>query len=108
MKNLNETQESIFQSWLASINQDSLHIIPIRANYVVQYKGGLIGRQFKDLAQIMVFLLYDILSDEILECWKRLGYFMALIWYPVIENIDIYCVSYFLQHLQSKTKSVFR
>ena len=70
MKSLNDKQESIFQSRLASINQDSLHITPIRADYIVQYKGGLIGRQFKDLAQVMVFLLYDITSDEILEYWK--------------------------------------
>ena len=94
MQGLNSKQESVFQARLASINEDSLHITPIRANYIVQYKGGLIGRQFKDLAQIMVFTLYDDLVDSnITQCWIRLGWFMTLVWYPRIENIDIYCVS---------------
>ena len=92
MQDLDAKRESVFQSRLATINQDSLHITPIRADYIVQYKGGLIGRQFKDLAQVVAFTLYELVSPEILDCWLRLGWFMTLVWYPKIEDIDLYCV----------------
>ena len=91
-KKENERRESIFQARLASIDETSLHITPIRASYIVQYKGGLIGRQFKDLAQIMSFTLYDIAPDDLIECWVRLGWFISLLWYPRIEEIEIYLV----------------
>lgn len=80
-----------FQTRLASLNEESLHIQKIRAAYIVEYKGALIGHQFKDLVQLVPFTLHNLTTIDIRDCWRRMGHFMALVWYPEIEDIDVYC-----------------
>ena len=94
----------LLQARLASVNQDHLSTDPVRADYVVQYKGGLIGRDFKTLAQFMVFIVNEIVPNEHLQCWLHLGSLMALLWYPEIEGLDIYCVSFFNPMLHERLK----
>ena len=74
------------------MNEDTIHAQRIRADYIVNYRGALIGHQFKSLAQTICFALYGLIPPDIFDCWLRLGYFMSLLWYPRIENIDDYCI----------------
>ena len=39
----------MFETRLTSLNEEGLHIQRIRAEYIVGYRGALIGRQFKEL-----------------------------------------------------------
>ena len=62
-----------FQTWLESINKDGLNFPTLGADYIVRYKGGLIGRHFKSLAQVMPYLIYDLVPDMVLEDWLAIG-----------------------------------
>ncbi|KIJ47128.1 hypothetical protein M422DRAFT_249438 [Sphaerobolus stellatus SS14] len=81
---------STFQARLASINTDGLGIPPLRASYLVQYRGGLIGRQFKALMQTISFVIHDIVKPEILAVWRAAGKVGALLWYPQIDDLEVY------------------
>lgn len=81
-----------FQARLASANIRGLNIPPIRAAYLVQYRGALIGRQFKQVVQVMAFIVQDLVDDTVFEVWKAAGRMTATLWFPEIDDIDGYCV----------------
>ncbi|KIJ24241.1 hypothetical protein M422DRAFT_85327, partial [Sphaerobolus stellatus SS14] len=83
-------QLGLLETRLASINTDGLGIPPLRATYLIQYRGGLIGRQFKAIMQTMTFALHDIVSGDILTVWKAAGKVGALLWYPEITDVEAY------------------
>lgn len=82
-----------FQARLASANIRGLNIPPIRAAYLMQYRGALIGRQFKQLVQVMAFIVQGLVDDKTFVVWKAAGRMTATLWFPEIDNIDSYCVS---------------
>ncbi|KAH9974865.1 hypothetical protein BJV74DRAFT_879659 [Russula compacta] len=61
-------QLEIFQAQLNSIVTDSLNVPKLQADYMCQYKGGLIGKHFKTISQVMAFAVYDIVRRR---CWKH-------------------------------------
>ena len=63
----------MFQTRLESINKDGLNSPTLGADYIVRYKGGLIRRHFKSLAQVMPYLIYDLVPDTVLEGWLVIG-----------------------------------
>lgn len=83
------------------------------AEYLVAYKNNLIGRHFKFLQQLATFHLHhDMCNDTVFDLWKATGELGALLWYPMINNMEQYLVSdlkmvftYYLYHL---LKSVFQ
>ncbi|KIJ35561.1 hypothetical protein M422DRAFT_180652, partial [Sphaerobolus stellatus SS14] len=83
-------QLGLLETQLASINTDGLGIPPLCATYLIQYCGGLIGRQFKAIMQTMTFALHDIVSGDILTVWKAAGKVGALLWYPEIMDVEAY------------------
>ena len=82
-----------FQARLQSIVVDGMNIDPIRAAYIVQYKGSLIGRQFKAILQVISFTLYRLVSDSMRNLWVTAGNMVSLLWFPEIDNIEEYSVS---------------
>ncbi|KAJ7813264.1 hypothetical protein B0H14DRAFT_3090368 [Mycena olivaceomarginata] len=67
-----------------------LSIPPPRPRYVVQYKNSLIGKHFKMLQQLAVFHVHDLCSPLVFDLWKATGELGALLWYPVIKDMDLY------------------
>jgi hypothetical protein len=53
----------IFQSRLDSIDHDTLNAPSLNPEYICRYKGGLIGKHFKSLAQVMPFIIHDLVPD---------------------------------------------
>ncbi|KIK79001.1 hypothetical protein PAXRUDRAFT_16570 [Paxillus rubicundulus Ve08.2h10] len=49
-----------FQTRLDSVNKDGLNSPTLGADYIFRYKGGLIGKHFKSLAQVMPYLVYNL------------------------------------------------
>ena len=86
-------QLHILEARLRSIDVDGMNIDPIRAEYFVQYRQSLIGRQLKSIMQCITFVLHGIVDDSLRDVWTSLGEMASLLWYPDIDDIDSYCVS---------------
>ncbi|KAJ7827689.1 hypothetical protein B0H14DRAFT_3144540 [Mycena olivaceomarginata] len=90
-KGWNDEQGEIFAARLQSASIDGLNLPPLRAQYMVQYKKSLIGKHYKALQQVGIFQLdAQLCSPALFELWKANGVLGALIWFPVIKNMDQY------------------
>lgn len=86
-----------FQSRLDSISEDGLNIPLINAEYMCKYKGGLIGKHFKTLSQVMAFAVHDLIPEEVMTAWLILGRLTVLLWHTEIENSTAYVVCISIQ-----------
>ncbi|KAH7931055.1 hypothetical protein BV22DRAFT_999145, partial [Leucogyrophana mollusca] len=80
----------IFQARLESIEKDGLNAPCLNADYICHYKGSLIGKHFKSLAQVMPYLIYDLVPKSVLDGWTTIGELVVLIWHTKIENSEAY------------------
>ncbi|KAF7351786.1 hypothetical protein MSAN_01612000 [Mycena sanguinolenta] len=55
---------------LQATETEGLSIHPIRANYIMQYAGSLIGRQFKTITQSAVFHVHNLATEDQFIAWK--------------------------------------
>ncbi|KAG1720472.1 hypothetical protein EDB19DRAFT_1917940 [Suillus lakei] len=79
-----------FQMHLESVNKDSLNSPTLRAEYICHFKGGLIGKHFKSLAQVMPYLIYNLVPHSVLDGWTVIGKLMVLLWHTAIVNTKDY------------------
>ncbi|KAG2045758.1 hypothetical protein BDR06DRAFT_985736 [Suillus hirtellus] len=83
----------IFQSRLDSVNRDGMNVPSLNANYICHYKGSLIGKHFKSLAQVMPFLIHDLIPQTVLNGWSVIGELVVLVWHMTIPDTEVYLVS---------------
>ena len=84
-----------FQMQLAAISQARMKDPDLRPEYLIQSHGSLIGKQFKSLAQVMPYLVYNLVLQKFLDAWTTIGSLVILLWHTDIEDIDDYLVWYF-------------
>lgn len=83
----------VFHARLSSVDSNGLNAPSLNADYICKYKGSLIGKHFKGLAQIMPFLIYDLVPPAVLDAWNVIGSLVSLLWHTEIKEIDKYLVS---------------
>jgi hypothetical protein len=86
------TQKQIYSVRLQLIERSGLSIYAICADYIMQYANSLIGRQFKTIAQVNVFYVYNLVDRMRYLLTKVVGELAALLWMPEIRNIDEYLI----------------
>ncbi|KAI9441534.1 hypothetical protein H4582DRAFT_2110380 [Lactarius indigo] len=84
---------ALFQTQLASTNWRGLNTPSTDAGYICQYHGSLIGKHFKSLMQVMPFLIYDLVAQDILCAWNIIGVLVVLLWHTEIEDVEDYMQS---------------
>ncbi|KAK7006456.1 hypothetical protein R3P38DRAFT_3038299 [Favolaschia claudopus] len=73
---------------LTSFDVSGLGISPLAGKTLVQYSGSLTGRDFRTIAQVAPFVLYDLVPANCLETWQALSKLIPLIWQPEIVDIE--------------------
>ena len=84
----------LFQTRLASVEWHGLNAPSTDAAYICQYHGSLIGKHFKSLAQVMSFLVYDLVPVDVLCAWNIIGALVVLLWHTDIEDTECYLVRF--------------
>lgn len=81
-----------FRTRLNSFKEDGLDIPNIRGDYMCQFKGGLNGKHFKTISQIMPFLIYNLVEEPVRTAWLLIGRLTVLLWHTKIDNTELYLV----------------
>ena len=87
-------QKDLLKTRINSLDISGLQIGQhLPGNTLVQYAGSLTGRDFRVIAQMAPFVLYDLVPAESFAAWVSLSNLVPLIWQPEIKDIDDYTVS---------------
>lgn len=86
-------QKDLLKTRLNSFDVSGLQIPPLAGHLLVQYAGSLTGRDFRAIAQVAPFVIYDLVPAACFETWVSLSNLIPLIWQPVIRDIEDYIVS---------------
>lgn len=81
-----------FQARLNLLDKAGLKIPNIMADYMCRYRGGLIGKHFKTISQIMPFAICGLVSEDVLNAWAAIGRLTVLIWETEITDFAAYTV----------------
>ncbi|KAG1724109.1 uncharacterized protein EDB91DRAFT_1063018 [Suillus paluster] len=89
---LSAVQKATTEARLSSLDISGLgpDVAKPRGHTLVHYAGSLVGRDFRLISQVAVFVLYDMLETKILDAWAALCVLVPLLWMPKIENLDDY------------------
>ncbi len=82
----------LFRRRLQALSTDGLNAPSFNADYMCRYKGSLVGKHFKSLAQVMPFAIYDLVPSYVLQAWNTLGELVVLLWHTEIQELEPYLV----------------
>ncbi|KAH7867912.1 uncharacterized protein C8R40DRAFT_1164165 [Lentinula edodes] len=87
---LDDHQKETLKHRLSSLDVSSMGLSPLAGETLVKYARSLTGRDFRAIAQVAPFVLYDLLPAECYEAWLALSALIPLVWQPVILHLDTY------------------
>ena len=82
-----------FETRLHSMGTEGLNVPKIPADHICRHNGSLIGKHYKTLAQVMVFLVHDLVPKDVLDAWHLIGDLVVLLWHTDIKDTEEYLVS---------------
>ncbi|KII92050.1 hypothetical protein PLICRDRAFT_103500 [Plicaturopsis crispa FD-325 SS-3] len=82
-----------FQARLNSLERAGLKIPNIMADYMCRFRGGLIGKHFKTISQVMSFAVLGLVSQDLENAWLAIGRLTVLIWETDITDMKTFTVS---------------
>ena len=89
-----DDKKDLLATRLSSLDVSGLGISPLAGRTLVQYSGSLTGRDFRVIAQVAPFVIYDMVSVDCFKTWQALSKIVPLIWQPEIADIDAHVASY--------------
>ncbi|KAG2361311.1 hypothetical protein BDR07DRAFT_1508499 [Suillus spraguei] len=94
VERLSAVNKAIVEARLSSLDVSGLgpNVAKPRGHTLVHYAGSLVGRDFRLISQVAVFVLYDMLETKILDAWAALCVLVPLLWMPTIDNLDNYMI----------------
>jgi hypothetical protein len=102
---INDEQKSLLIVRLNSLNVNGLGISPLAGETLVNYAGSLTGRDFRAIAQVTPFVIYDMVPSDVFDAWIALSTLVPLLWQPIIDDMNIYAVS--ITHRDERIREVF-
>ncbi|KAJ3764942.1 hypothetical protein FB446DRAFT_655941, partial [Lentinula raphanica] len=91
---LSDEQNRVLTHRLSSADVSGLGFSPLKGETLVQFAGSLTGSNFRAIAQVAPFVLYDLVPKPCFEAWLALSALIPLVWQPVITDIEEYLVRY--------------
>ncbi|KAL1726516.1 hypothetical protein EV714DRAFT_219219 [Schizophyllum commune] len=85
-----DNKKELLKTRLSSLDVSGLGISELNGHTLVQYAGSLTGRDFRAIAQVAPFVIYDMVSSDCYEAWLALSKLVPLIWQPEILDIRSY------------------
>lgn len=92
-KSINDEQKHLLTVRLNSLNVNGFEISQLAGEPLVNYAGSLTGRDFRVIAQVTPFVIYDMAPSDVFDAWVSLSTLVPLVWQPVIEDINVYSMS---------------
>jgi hypothetical protein len=88
----NKAKHEALITRLSSCNVSGTGLSQLSGHTLVNYAGSLTGRDFRAIAQVAPFVLYDLVTTPCYSVWVSLSNLMPLVWQPEINNIDSHLV----------------
>ncbi|KAJ7135127.1 hypothetical protein C8R46DRAFT_1362251, partial [Mycena filopes] len=86
--NKKDDKKQLLATRLSSLDVSGLGISPLAGRTLVQYSGSLTGRDFRAIAQVAPFVIYDLVSEDCFQTWQALSKLVPLIWQPEIKDVE--------------------
>ncbi|KAF8907460.1 hypothetical protein CPB85DRAFT_1526400 [Mucidula mucida] len=87
-----DDQKELLAARLNSLDVSALGLSPLPGDTFVKYAGSLVGRDFRAIAQVAPYVIYDLVNDECRATWVALSKLIPLVWQPQIGDISTYTV----------------
>ena len=90
----NPPKKELLKTRLNSLDISGLQLgQQLSGHTLVQYAGSLTGRDFRIIAQVAPYVLYDLVPAACFDAWVSLCTLVPLLWQATITDIDEYIVS---------------
>ncbi len=83
----------LLQARMQSLTTQGLNLPSFVPEYICHYRQSLIGKHFKSIAQVMPFVIFDLVPLNVLNAWNVIGDLVMLLWHTKIDDMDDYLVS---------------
>ncbi|KAJ7659053.1 hypothetical protein DFH06DRAFT_1326896 [Mycena polygramma] len=83
-----DAKKDLLTTRLSSLDVSGLGLSPLAGRTLVKYSGSLTGRDFRAIAQVAPFVVYDLVSEDCFKTWQALSKLVPLIWQPEIDDIE--------------------